>query len=75
MTQRAKRAILAQKDLTNKAALEIIIRNAVGNDWYDEYYSDVVAESEDLSSDSSSEEQTDSEEEESLVASSDFISA
>ncbi|KAK2890587.1 hypothetical protein Q8A67_013230 [Cirrhinus molitorella] len=60
LTQRAKRAILAQKDLTNKAALERIIRNAVGNDIYDEYYSEVSSEEESSSQDSEDEDQGDS---------------
>lgn len=38
-TQRAKRAILAQNDLTN-SALERIIRNTAGNDKFKEHYSD-----------------------------------
>ncbi|KAK2878654.1 hypothetical protein Q8A67_019445 [Cirrhinus molitorella] len=60
LTQRAKRAILAQKDLTNKAALERIIRSAVGNDIYNEYYSDISSEEESSSQDSDDEDQEDS---------------
>ncbi len=37
LTQRAKRAILAQKDLTNKAVLERIIKKGVGDEVFDEY--------------------------------------
>ncbi|KAK9970280.1 hypothetical protein ABG768_026235 [Culter alburnus] len=69
LTRRAKRAILAQKDLTNKAALEKIIRSTVGNERYDEYYSDTAAESDDINSGSDSEDQEESEEEERVVAS------
>ena len=66
LTQRAKRAILAQKDLTNKAALERIIKGSVGDSWYDQYYSDVGTESDndsddDSPGDSGSEEPTDRE--------------
>ncbi|KAK2885957.1 hypothetical protein Q8A67_016794 [Cirrhinus molitorella] len=60
LTQRAKRAILAQKDLTNKAALERIIRSAVGNDIYNEYYSDISSEEESSSQDLEDEDQEDS---------------
>ncbi|KAK2910830.1 hypothetical protein Q8A67_002963 [Cirrhinus molitorella] len=60
LTQRAKRAILAQKDLTNKAALERIIRSAVGNDIYNEYYSDMSSEEESSSQDMEDEDQEDS---------------
>ncbi len=45
LTQRAKRAILAQKDLVSKAALERLIRNAVGSAAFEEYYSDPGPES------------------------------
>lgn len=66
LTQRIKQAILAQKDLTNRAALERIIRSKVGNDEFEEYYSDVGPESD--SSDSDSEgNQEDSTEDESVV--------
>lgn len=34
LTQWAKRAILAQKELTNKAALERIVREGVGGEVY-----------------------------------------
>lgn len=67
LTQRAKRAILAQKDLINREALERIIRNEVGSDYYDEYYSDAVAESEESGGESDSEDQSDSEEEETSI--------
>ncbi len=39
LTQRTKRAILVQKDLTNKAALERLIRKGVGDEVFEEYYS------------------------------------
>ncbi len=39
LTQRVKRAILAQKDLTNKAALERLVRKGVGDKVFEEYYS------------------------------------
>ncbi len=45
LTQCAKRAILAQKDLVSKAALERLIRNAVGSAAFEEYYSDPGPES------------------------------
>ncbi|KAF4106207.1 hypothetical protein G5714_012197 [Onychostoma macrolepis] len=57
LTQRAKRAILAQKDLTNKAALERLVRKGVGDEVFEEYYSDPGPESE--SSDSEHEEEDD----------------
>ncbi len=44
LTQCAKRAILAQKDLVSKAALERLIRNAVGSAAFEEYYSDLGPE-------------------------------
>ncbi|KAF4098329.1 hypothetical protein G5714_020359 [Onychostoma macrolepis] len=57
LTQQAKRAILAQKDLTNKAALERLVRKGVGDEVFEEYYSDPGPESE--SSDSEHEEEDD----------------
>ncbi len=39
LTQRTKRATLAQKDLMNKAALERLVRKGVGDEVFEEYYS------------------------------------
>ncbi len=64
LTQRAKRAILAQKDLVNKAALEKLIRNAVGSAAFEEYYSDPGPESGDSESEPDSADEGDSEYEE-----------
>ncbi len=47
LTKHAKRAILAQKDFINTAALERLIRNVVGNDVFKEYYSEAQLESKD----------------------------
>ncbi len=44
LTRRTKRAILAQKDLTNKAALERMVRKGVGDEVFDEYYSGLERE-------------------------------
>ncbi len=64
LTQRAKRAILAQKDLVSKAALEKLIRNAVGSAVFEEYYSDPGPESGDSESEPDSADEGDSEYEE-----------
>ncbi len=61
LTQRAKRAILAQKDLISKAALERLIRNGVGSVAFEEYYSDPGPESGDSENELDSGDEGDSE--------------
>ncbi len=62
LIQRAKRAILAQKDLTNKAALERLVRERVGDEVFDEYYSGPESEGSEDEQDEDEEENSDYEE-------------
>lgn len=59
LTCRVKRAILAQKYLLTTAALERNIRNGVGNERYEDYFSDAGTEGDEPESESESGEETD----------------